>query len=117
MQLFTHFIEGGLGPMSILTILLVAIFFAAWKAPRWVKEIGIFAFTFGFLSLLIGLMQMFTALNDVAFAREDVITGLFDLISPGVFFKGLKVNSIPLVYSIVIYLISLVIRMLQKPKL
>ena len=24
--------------MTILTVLLVAVFFAAWKAPRWVKK-------------------------------------------------------------------------------
>ena len=41
-QFFTFFIEGGIGFMSVLTVLLVAIFFAAWKAPRWVKEIGLY---------------------------------------------------------------------------
>ena len=43
------FVQGGLAFMSILTVLLVAIFFAAWKAPRWVKEIGQIALFFGFL--------------------------------------------------------------------
>ena len=53
------FIEGGPIFMSVLTILLVGILFAAWKAPRWVKEIGNFALVFGFLSQLLGLLQMF----------------------------------------------------------
>ena len=37
--MFKIFMQGGAGYMTILTILLVAIFFAAWKAPRWIKEI------------------------------------------------------------------------------
>ena len=41
-----YFIEGGPAFMAVLTVLLVAIFFAAWKAPRWVKEIGNFALAF-----------------------------------------------------------------------
>lgn len=100
--------------MTILTILLVAIFFAAWKAPRWVKEIGIFALAFGFLTLLLRIMHLYTVLYEVA---SPTTVGLFDLISPAGLFKGLKINMIPLVYSVVIYLISLVIRMIQKPRL
>ena len=46
-----YFIEGGPAFMAVLTVLLVAIFFAAWKAPRWVKEIGNFALAFSALSL------------------------------------------------------------------
>ena len=65
--------------MTILTILLVAIFFAAWKAPRWIKEIGSFALVFGFLTYLIGL--------------------------------------IPVFYGVIIYLISLVVRLIKKPRL
>ena len=41
--MFKIFMQGGAGFMTILTVLLVAIFFAAWKAPRWIKEIGTFA--------------------------------------------------------------------------
>ena len=45
--MFKLFMQGGAGYMTILTVLLVAIFFAAWKAPRWIKEIGIFALEIG----------------------------------------------------------------------
>ena len=70
--------------MATLTILLVAIFFAAWKAPRWVKEIGKFALIFGFLSFVLGLMQMFQALQQVAMDLDsNSVSGIFDLISPG----------------------------------
>ena len=103
--------------MTILTVLLVAIFFAAWKAPRWIKEIGSFALVFGFLTLLIGLYQMFVALQQVATDIGEGVTGVFDLISPGVLFGGLKIALIPVFYGIIIYLVSLVVSVIKKPRL
>lgn len=109
--------QGGAGFMTILTILLVGIFFAAWKAPRWVKEIGNFALVFGFLTYLIGLFQMFNAFQQVADGLGDNVSGLFDLISPNVFFGGMKIGLIPVFYGVIIYLISLVVRVILKPRL
>jgi hypothetical protein len=113
--MFKLFIQGGAGFMTILTILLVAIFFAAWKAPRWIKEIGEFALVFGLMTPMFPLYQFFTALQEVAADRND-ITGLFDLISPGVLFAG-KVIMIPVIYGMMIYLVSLVLRIVKKPRL
>ena len=115
--MFKLFIQGGPLFMTILTVLLVAIFFAAWKAPRWIKEIGSFALVFGFLTLLIGLYQMFVALQQVATDIGEGVTGVFDLISPGVLFGGLKIALIPVFYGIIIYLVSLVVRIIKKPRL
>ena len=115
--MFNPFIQGGPVFMTILTVLLVAIFFAAWKAPRWIKEIGSFALVFGFLTLLIGLYQMFEALQQVATDIGEGITGVFDLISPNVLFGGLKIALIPVFYGIIIYLISLVVCLIKKPRL
>ena len=115
--MFKLFMQGGPLFMTILTVLLVAIFFAAWKAPRWIKEIGSFALVFGFLTLLIGLYQMFVALQQVATDIGEGITGVFDLISPNVFFGGLKIALIPVFYGIIIYLISLVVCLIKKPRL
>jgi len=92
--------------MGILTILLVGIFFAAWKAPRWVKEIGLFALVFGFFSLCLGLRQAFV-----------FIAGSDTAISSNVIFAGMSVAMIPVLYGIIIYLVSLVIRLIQKPRL
>ena len=47
----TLFVEGGPISMSILTILLVCLLFAAWKAPAWVKEIGSAALVFSILAV------------------------------------------------------------------
>ena len=115
--MFKLFIQGGAGFMTVLTVLLVAIFFAAWKAPRWIKEIGSFALVFGFLTLLIGLYQMFVALQQVAMDIGEGVTGVFDLISPGVLFGGLKIAMIPVFYGIIIYLVSLVVCLIKKPRL
>jgi hypothetical protein len=114
--MFKLFVEGGPVYMSVLTALLVAIFFAAWKAPRWVKEIGAFAMGFGFLSLLFGLRNIFTVLQNVA-AQFDDVSSIYDLVSPGVLFGGWKVAMIPVIYGVIIYLISLIDCIIQKPRL
>ena len=116
--MFTLFVEGGAGFMTILTLLLVGIFFAAWKSPRRVKEIGAFALIFGFFSLLLGLRQMFTALQELADELDpSTISGMYDIISPGVLLGGLKVAMIPVLYGTIIYMVSLIVRAIQKPRL
>ena len=114
--MFKLFVAGGPFFMSILTILLVALFFAAWKAPRWVKEIGKFAMVFGLVSPLFPLYGALSTMQQVAIDRGSGVNGLFDLISPSVFF-GIKVILIPVIYGMIIYLVSLVIRIVQKPRL
>ena len=115
--MFKIFMQGGAGYMTILTILLVAIFFAACKAPRWIKEIGTFALVFGFLTYLIGMYQMFQAFQQVASDLGGGVSGLFDLISPNVFFGGMRIGLIPVFYGVIIYLISLIVRIVKKPRL
>lgn len=92
--------------MAILTVLLVGIFFAAWKAPRWVKEIGIFALAFGFFSLCLGLRQAFMFIE----AADPPV-------QQNIIFGGMGVAMIPVLYGMIIYLVSLVIRVIQKPKI
>jgi hypothetical protein len=70
---------------------------------------------FGLMTPMFPLYQFFTALQEVAADRND-ITGLFDLISPGVLFAG-KVIMIPVIYGMMIYLVSLVLRIVKKPRL
>ena len=102
--------------MSVLTVLLVAIFFAAWKAPRWVKEIGLFALLFGFLGTILGLYQVLVALRDIA-GTEGAGSSIGSLLPPGVLCGGLKVTLNTTIYGIGIYLVSLVVRVIQKPRL
>ena len=102
--MFKFFVDGGWTFMTVLTVLLAAIFFAAWKAPRWVKEIGSFALAFGFFGTILGMMQMFEVLSLGPVPQEVICAGL-------------KVNLITSIYGIIIYLVSLVVCVIQKPRL
>ena len=99
------FVEGGLGGMSIITLLFAFMLFAAWKFPAWVKEIGIAALVASILWTLLGLYQAFGAIM----RAPDI--------SPVVIFGGLRVALISTIYGMVIYLISLIIRIVQKPRI
>ena len=99
------FVEGGLVWMICISLFLIAIFIAAWKAPRWVKEIGIGALVFAIFGTLSGLAQMFDAIQ------------MFGDISPAVICGGLKVTLIPTFYGIIVYFVSLIIRVIQKPRI
>ena len=104
-NIFQLFLSGGYGFMSIISLLLVGLFFAAWKAPNWIKEIGLAALAFGFMFSFIGLIQM----ADVLQAEPEI--------SPNVIWGGVKVAPIPLIYGIIVYIISLVLRVLKKPRI
>ena len=99
------FVEGGMGMMIIITLFLIGLFIAAWKAPKWVKEIGIGALVVSIFGTLLGLSQIC-----------DVIQMVGD-VSPAVLCGGLKVASIPTFYGLIVYFLSLVIRVIQKPRI
>ena len=99
------FVEGGLGWMIGISLFLIALFIAAWKAPRWVKEIGIGALVYAVFGTLLGLFQVF-----------DVIQ-MFGDVSSAVICGGLKVTLISTFYGLIVYFISLIIRVIQKPRI
>ena len=103
--MFTLFYEGGAIFMSILTIMLLALLLSAWKAPAWVKEIGIIALVWGMFGFLMGMY--FGAVN-----IEKVGS-----IAQGVIWGGIKCTLIPMIYGLIIYLVSLIIRIIQKPRI
>lgn len=105
MNVFELFTKGGLFGMAVLTILLVLLLFAAWKAPAWVKEIGQAALIWGFFWEFAGIYQML-----------DVLQGLND-VPISVIYGGAKVALVPVMYGMLIYLASLVIILVQKPRL
>ena len=103
--MFELFDLGGIHVMTCLTIILLALLLAAWKAPAWVKEIGLIALVVGVLSFLIGF---FIAAWDVVQAggiAQHVVWGAF------------RVAVIPPIYGLLIYLVSLIIRIIQKPRI
>ena len=85
--------------------MFIALFLAAWKAPAWVKEIGKMAPVFGVIVFLIGFI---IAAGDVARAGG---------ICQGILWGALRVAFIPPLYGLLIYFVSLIIRIVQKPKI
>ena len=99
------FVEGGMAGMIVITILLICLLLAAWKAPRWVKEIGIAALVVSVFLTVLGLAQAFDAIQFYGDVSTSVIAG------------GLKVCLISVMYGLIVYFISLVIRVIQKPRI
>lgn len=95
------FQQGGYFPMSVVTVLLIALLLAAWKAPGRVKEIGLIALAFGFLWIANATIECGNIMQD------DI------LVSPNIMWGGLKRCLIPVAYSIIVYIISLVIRIIR----
>lgn len=73
------FVDGGLGGMSIITLLFAFMLFSAWKFPAWVKEIGIAALVASILWTLLGLYQAFGAILRAPDISPIVILGGIDL--------------------------------------
>jgi hypothetical protein len=103
--MFKLFVEGGAGWMSLLTLELIAVLLAAWKAPAKVKELGILALATGILVTLLGMMG--------AAASIHMAGG----VPQGLLWAGIRVALITTLYGMVIYIVSLVIRIIQKPRL
>jgi len=103
--MFSLFVEGGVPWMTSLTLIFIALLLAAWKAPAWVREIGKFAAVFGFFSTLVGFMQ---AGKDIAAAGG---------ITQDVLWYGMRAAFITTAYGLIIYMVSLIIRIVQKPRI
>ena len=100
-----YFVEGGVPGMIVLTLLLIALLLAAWKAPGWVREIGLGALAVSVFWTLLGLYQMFGAIQTMGDVSFPVICG------------GLRMAMISTFYGLIIYFISLIIRIIQKPRI
>ena len=100
-----YFVNGGPVMMSIITVLLIAVLFAAWKAPAWVKDLGILALAASVFMSLMGLYQLF----------ETIM--LYGEASFRVYCSGFTVVLIPLFYGLLVYIVSIIIRIAQKPRI
>lgn len=99
------FSEGGIVGMIAITLLLICLLVAAWKAPRWVKETGLAALVVSIFWAVYGLYQIFNILPVYGDYSGEIVCG------------GLKVVTIPLLYGLIVYFISLIIRVIQKPRI
>ena len=57
-----YFVTGNPIYMSIITLLLIGVLLAAWKAPSWVKESGLVALSVSIFMSLVGLFQIFNTI-------------------------------------------------------
>ena len=104
-SLVDYFVDGNPIIMSIITLFLVAILFAAWKAPAWVKELGTLSLTVSVFITAVVFFQLF----DLIYVYGEC--------SFRVMCSGIKIAMLPLLYGLLVYAISLIIRILQKPRL
>lgn len=113
------FFQGGPGFMGALTILLIITtawivyhFVVASKSQQtdkekmlrkigWGKSIGLFALIIGILGQMIGLSNMFSAIEAALQRGEEFI--------PAMVFGGIKVTMICTIYGILIYLFSFIL--------
>ncbi len=109
--IYDLYMEGDYRWMSIITLCLIAMLFAAWKAPRWIKELGQ-------LALVIGIFYMFQGFYSVAnlIHTEDLEIG-GALLSQSTFFGALRVALIAPMYGLIVYGISLILRIALKPRI
>ncbi len=105
-NLFSLFISGGPVGMVIITLLFISLFFAAWKAPAWVKEIGIGALVAGVFWTLLGVLQI-----------VDYLSSQHDAVALNIIAGGIKVSLIPVLYGLIVYFVSLILRVVHKPRL
>lgn len=106
MSIARLYVEGGAGFMTVITIFLILLLIAAWKAPKWVKEIGLGALVAGVFASLLGLFQVF-----------DVVQLFGDEVTFPILCGGLKVDLITVLYGLIVYFLSLIIRVIQKPRI
>ena len=92
--------------IGIVTLILIALFFVAWKAPAWVKEVGLLGLAMGWLWTVCEFMAMANAIVD---CEPDV-----DMY---IIWAAVPSALIPAAYGTIVYIISLIIRIVRKPRL
>lgn len=97
------FYAGGPLFMGILTLVLVAILWAKYRLPKQLNTLGKTAFALGFFSFMIGLYQLFDALEA---QHVDV--------SPALLAGGLKNAIITPLYGTLLYVLSCVLQLFTK---
>lgn len=100
-----YFLNGGIGPMCVITLFLIAVLVSAWKAPAWVREFGFGAVIAALCWVIFDMCQMFQVMEyHGAFSAEIFAGGLWRMLTP-------------LLYAMLIYLLSILISIFQKPRI
>lgn len=104
-NIFQLFMSGEPVGMIIISVLFVGLFFVAWKAPAWVKEVGLATLVFSYMWTMIEFMQMGSVILEYGDVDSYIIWG------------GARVAFIPAVYGSIVFLVSLIIRIIRKPRI
>lgn len=92
--------------LILMSILFICLLISAWKAPRWVRTIGHVALILGIIIGLIGIQQLSdTVQSEFPVETNRFIAGGFTHIFPTV------------IYSFFVYFVSLIIRVILKPRI
>ena len=91
--------------MILITLLFIGLFFAAWKAPAWVKEIGIGALVVGVFWTILGQLQIADYMSGHDDVAKNIVAG------------GIKISFIPVLYGLIVYFVSLILRVIKKPRI
>lgn len=92
--------------IGIVTLFLIALFFVAWKAPAWVKETGLAGLVAGCFWTICGFIAMSNAIVE---CEPDV-----DMY---IIWAAVPAALLPAAYGLLVYFISLIIRITRKPKM
>ena len=106
MTLSQTFMAGGWHFMALITLALICALFAAWKAPAWVKPLGMVAIAIGILSFLMGVQDM-----------ADCCAKVGSEIPFSVYCSGFKVALIAPIYSIIVYVIITIADPVRRPRI
>jgi len=90
--------------LSVFTILLVAILFCGWKAPRWVRPLGSIALAFSFIPCT---WKILIALYDVKMAGA---------VSPNAWYSCFNISSFIITLGMMVFLISRIIIAIQSTR-
>lgn len=107
--MFQLFYEGGWEVMTLLTLDLVALIWAIWKAPHQINNLGRLAWAFALSYCSFEMILAFDEIQAVGGISEEGIP-------QAVLFGGLKVVLIPILYAALIYTVSVIANIIVTRK-
>ena len=109
-SLYVLYREGDYVCMTLITLCLVAALLSAWKAPRWIKEFGLLALVLGIIYLLLGFYDIskFIGSEGIEIGKD---------LPASILFNGLRVALIAPLYGLIVYGITLILRIALKPRI
>lgn len=98
-----YFLAGGPLFMSLLSLVLIGLLWAAMKRPEKVQILGRMALALGVLGFTIGIFEMFKALEQMQGSiSQNMLAG------------GLKISLIAPIYGLVIFSIAQGIQLFKR---